>query len=194
MKTVSTDLSTYLSTEKNITSCDLYELVLSSGNHYYYADTDVDITYNGIVYKHNALILKRQQIKTNSSITVDSMTITVYTDQGDEFEDKFFLQAAHNGSLDRAKLYLKRCFFNGTSVVGAISLFGGNVEVKSAGGIKIQLTVKARTQGLNIDFPIRKFYAQGTYATNSSGKIIGAGKSEDTCLIAPFIPTQEALL
>lgn len=60
-------------------------------SHYYYADTDVDITYNGIVYKHNALILKRQQIKTNSSITVDSMTITVYTDQGDEFEDKFFL-------------------------------------------------------------------------------------------------------
>lgn len=194
MKKVSTDLSTYLSTEKHITSCDLYELVLSSGNHYYYADTDVDITYNGIVYKHNALILKRQQIKTNSSITVDSMTITVYTDRGDEFEGKFFLQAAHNGSLDRAKLYLKRCFLNGTNVVGVISLFGGNVEVKSAGGIKIQLTVKARTQGLNMDFPIRKFYAQGTYTTNSSSKIIEAGKSEDTCLIAPFIPTQEALL
>lgn len=44
------------------------------------------------------------------------------------------------------------------------------MEVKSAGGIKIQLTVKARTQGLNMDFPIRKFYAQGTYTTNSSSK------------------------
>ena len=32
MKKVTTDLETYLNTEKSFTSCDLYELALSNGN------------------------------------------------------------------------------------------------------------------------------------------------------------------
>lgn len=44
MKTVDTALEKYLNREKQITSCDLYELVLFNGNKYYYADTDIDIT------------------------------------------------------------------------------------------------------------------------------------------------------
>ena len=40
MKTVNKSLETYLETEKKITSCDLYELVLDNGNKYYYALAD----------------------------------------------------------------------------------------------------------------------------------------------------------
>ena len=35
MKTVDKALETYLETEKKITSCDLYDLVLDNGNKYY---------------------------------------------------------------------------------------------------------------------------------------------------------------
>ncbi len=194
MKDVTKDLASYLSTVKSLTSCDLYDLVLDSGNTYRYCDTDQDITYNGSIYRYNALLLSRQQIKTNPSISVDSMTVTVYCDKNDSLESKAFLRAAHDGTLDQAKLYLSRCFFNGQTVVGAIALFGGRVEVKQAGGIKVELTVKSKTQGLNMQFPLRKYYPQGTYTLNSDSNIISSQSSEETCLIAPFVPQKEVLL
>lgn len=194
MKDVDTNLATYLATVKNITSCDLYRLVLSNGNEYRYCDTDIDITYNGLVYPHNVLILSRKQTKINSTITVDSMSVTVYTGKSDKLEAKSFMKALHGGSLDRAEMYISRCYFRDLTVVGVIDLFSGNVEVKSAGGLKVELTVKAKTQGLNMQFPLRKYYPQGTYTVNSGNKVISATTEESTCLIAPFVPRKEILL
>lgn len=193
MKTVNKSLETYLETEKNITSCDLYELVLYNGNTYYYADTDIDISFNGHLYLHNALLIKRKQVKIHDCVVVDSMTVTVQADRNDRLEGKPFLRAVHDGALDRAKLYLRRCFFRDRSVVGAIDLFGGNVEVKSAGGIKIELSVKAETQGLNMEFPVRRYYPQGSYTTNADG-VIYSKETDAATLIAPFVPLKEVLL
>lgn len=194
MKTVTEDLENYLNVTKNMTSCDLYELTLFGGNTYYYADTDMDIVYDGHEYKHNALLIKRNQIKLNSSVVVDTMTVTIYADANDTIENKSILQAAHDGTLDRARLQLRRCFFRGKTIVGCISLFGGTAEVKSAGGIGLQLTVKAKTQGLNMSFPIRKYYPQGTYSTNDTSQVISSKETDSTCIIAPFVPRKEALI
>ena len=182
MKTVTQELATHLNTEKNFTSCDLYELVLANGNAYYYADTDCDVTWDGRTYQHNALLLKRQQIKLQSQVTVDS-----------------FMAAAHGGVLDGARLYLKRCFFRtdadlpSATAIGVVSLFGGGVEIKSSGGIKLELTVKAKTQGLSQEFPRRKYYPQGAYTT-TGGRVISTGTTDNTCLIAPFVPRKEVLM
>lgn len=194
MKTVTKDLETYLNTAKNMTSCDLYELRLFNGNTYYYADTDMDIVYDGHVYQHNALLIKRNQIKLNSSVVVDTMTVTIYANTKDTIEGKSILQAAHDGTMDRANLQLRRCFFRGQTIVGCISLFGGTTEVKSAGGIGLQLTVKAKTQGLNMSFPIRKYYPQGTYSTDDTSQVISSKETDSTCVIAPFVPRKEALI
>lgn len=194
MKTVTKDLETYLNTAKNMTSCDLYELRLFNGNIYYYADTDMDIVYDGHVYQHNALLIKRNQIKLNSSVVVDTMTVTIYANTKDMIAGKTILQAAHDGTMDRANLQLRRCFFRGKTIVGCISLFGGTAEVKSAGGIGLQLTVKAKTQGLNMSFPIRKYYPQGTYSTDDTSQVISSKETDSTCVIAPFVPRKEALI
>ena len=161
MKTVTQELATHLNTEKNFTSCDLYELVLANGNSYYYADTDCDVVWDGRTYLHNALLLKRQQIKLQSQVTVDTLSVTIYTDRehsADMIDSTPVMAAAHSGVLDGAKLYLKRCFFRTTgeglpaaTAIGVVSLFGGDVEIKSTGGIKLELTVKAKTQGLSQD-------------------------------------------
>lgn len=86
MKTVNESLKTYLETEKNITSCDLYELVLFNGNKYFYADTDIDISFGGHTYLHNALLIKRQQVKIHDRVVVDTMTVTVQADINDKLE------------------------------------------------------------------------------------------------------------
>lgn len=193
MKTLTADLKTYLKTEKNITSCDLYELRLYSGKSYYWTDTDQDILWNGKTWKHNRLMIKRQQVKLHSTISVDTLTVTIYADKNDAIESMPILKAAHSGVFDRSTMHLYRCYFRDRAVVGAVSLFGGNVEIKSAGGITVSLTIKAKTQGLNIQFPLRKYYPQGSYTTGDNG-VISSTDSASSALIAPFVPRKEVLL
>lgn len=45
-----------------------------------------------------------------------------------------------------------------------------------------------------MQFPLRKYYPQGTYTLNSDSNIISSQTSEETCLIAPFVPQKEVLL
>lgn len=193
MKQVNSSLEMHLNTAKNLMSCDLYDFVLFNGNRYRWADTDKDIVYAGQVYEHDALLIKRQQVKLNDRVVVDSMSVTIYANKRDTLEGKPLFQAVHDGDLDKAKLYLKRCFFRNGSIIGAIDLFGGGVEVKQAGGIKLELTVKAKTQGLNMGFPIRRYYPQGSYTTNSEG-VTTSKKTDEGAVIAPFVPLKEVLL
>lgn len=202
MKDVSAELAIHLNTEKSFLACDLFELVLANGNTYRYTDADCDVVLGNLIYRHDSLLIRRKQISLQSKVTVDSLDVDIYTD-GEHAEDKIeslpVMKVAHTGTLDGAKLYLKRAFFQKTgdlpaaSVVGTIGLFGGDVEIKSSGGIKLELTVKSKTQGLNMEFPIRKYYPQGAYST-TSGRIVSNGQTNETCLIAPFVPQREVLL
>ena len=126
------------------------------------------------------------------------MTVTVNAGEENLIDGIPVMRAAHTGRLDFAKLYLRRCFFRVTdslaiSAIGAIGLFGGNVEVKYCGGNELQLTVKAKTQGLSQEFPRRKYYPQGAYTT-TNGTVTSSGTTDNSCLIAPFVPRKEVLL
>lgn len=195
MKDATNALAEYLTTQKNLTSCDIYELTLSNDNVYRFADFDTDVTYNGNVYSHALIgIPKRQQINIKSQATVDSMNIQIYSDANDMIESVSVNKAAHDGILDRATLALSRCFFgtNG-SVIGAVKLFSGIVEIHQCGGLSLQLTVKSKTQGLNMEFPVRKYYPQGIY--NTVGDTVTSSTDDsETCLITPFVPLKEVLM
>ena len=203
MKEVSADLATHLNTEKTFLSCDLFELVLANGNTYRYTDApDCDVVRDNLIYRHDSLMIRRQQISIQSKVTVDSLEVVIYTDgehAADKIESMPVMRVAHSGVLDGARMSLKRAFFRKTgdlpaaSVIGTIGLFSGDVEIKSSSGIKLELTVKSKTQGLNMEFPIRKYYPQGAYTT-SSGRIVSNGQTDSTCLIAPFVPRKEVLL
>ena len=97
MKDATNALAEYLTTQKNLTSCDIYELTLSNDNVYRFADFDTDVTYNGNVYSHALIgIPKRQQINIKSQATVDSMNIQIYSDANDMYQDAF---SARMGAL-----------------------------------------------------------------------------------------------
>lgn len=203
MKDVSEELAAHLNTEKNFISADLFELVLANGNTYRYTNADCDVVLNNHTYLHDALLIRRQSISLQSQVTVDTLGVTIYTDRDhatDMIESTPVMAVAHSGLLDGAKLFLKRAFFRtsgelpSASVIGTISLFGGDVEIKSSGGIKLELTVKSKTQGLSQEFPRRKYYPQGAYSTTQSGRITASTDTTDTTLIAPYIPRREVLL
>lgn len=194
MKSVTDKLSDYLNAQKEMVSCDLYVLTLYDGSVYYYTNSDHDISWNGHTYFHNALLLKRQQTKLNNVISVDSMTISIYATVDDTLGGKPIFLAAHDGALDRATLALSRCFFDlDGSIMGVVDLFSGMTEVKSCGGLCMQLTVKSKVQGMSQEFPRRRFYPQGTYAS-SGGKVSSSTEEDSASVIAPFVPLKEVLL
>lgn len=194
MKEATSALATHLNTQKNLTSCDIYTLTLTNGNVYRFADFDVDVSYGGYTYYHALIGMpKRQQISLKSQAVVDSMNIQIYSNSNDLIESMRVNKAAHDGLLDRATLSLSRCFFSGGSVLGAVQLFSGIAEISQCGGLSLQLTVKAKTQGLNMEFPVRRYYPQGVY-TKVNNEVTSSADSSATCLIAPFIPLKEVLM
>lgn len=194
MKNTSAEIIEYLNTNRNIVACDLYELKLQNGNIYKFADFDTDVTYGSSVYSHTAMgIPKRQQIKLQSQVNVDSMTVEIYNGRTAVIGNKSLNQAAHDGLLDKSVLTLLRCYFNGTTVIGAVQLFSGIVEIKQCGGLSIQITAKSKTQGLNMEFPIRRYYPQGVY-TKVGNTISSSSQNTETCLITPYVPLREVLL
>ena len=194
MKNTTNEVLEYLSTSKNLLVCDIYTLTLNNGNVYRFADFDTDVDYGGFTYSHTLMGLpKRQQIKLQSQVTVDSMTVEIYNGADDLIENMQLNKAAHDGILDRAMLSLSRCYFNNQTVLGAVQLFSGMVEIKQCGGLSLQITAKAKTQGLNMEFPLRRYYPQGVYI-NDNNTVRSSSDNTETCLITPYVPLREVLM
>ena len=194
MKNTTNEVLEYLSTSKNLLVCDIYTLTLKNGNVYRFADFDTDVDYGGFTYSHTLMGLpKRQQIKLQSQVTVDSMTVEIYNGADDLIENMQLNKAAHDGILDRAMLSLSRCYFDNQTVLGAVQLFSGMVEIKQCGGLSLQITAKAKTQGLNMEFPLRRYYPQGVYI-NDNNTVRSSSDNTETCLITPYVPLREVLL
>lgn len=168
MKEVTDVLERHLNTSKTFRTCDLYEFNLKSGINYYYADTDQTIVYAGKTYRHDGPIVTRTQIKTSSHVSVDKLTVTIHCADGDTMGGVPIMAVAHNGGFDGATVQLTRAFFDDTGlVIGVLHLFKGYAEVKSGGGLTLQLEVKSVVQKLNTEWPNRRYYPQCPYTLYS---------------------------
>lgn len=180
----------------SLLACDWYTLILNDGRIFRMNNTDHDVFVGEDIWYHNFALVKREQIKTQSELTVATMTVTIYAGLNDYIGTDHILKAAHDGLLDRANLTFGRAFFrddNMKELLGFFVLFSGITEIKKAGGLELSLTVKANTQSLNANFPIRRYYPQATYE-NVGGTVIEGDGSEETGVIAPYVPRKEVLM
>lgn len=169
MKHVDEVLNSHLNTNKSFVSCDLYELQLVSGISYYWADTDANVSYGGKLYRGDGPIITRNQIKTRSEVAVDKLTVNISCNKDDKIGGVPIMAVAHNGGFDGATLSLKRAFFDEKNhIIGVVSLFTGDVNVKQGGGLTLQLDVKSVVQRLNTEFPSKRYYPQCPYSIYSS--------------------------
>ena len=168
MKEVGQILSNHLSTSQSFLSCDLFELKLKSGISYYWADTDVDVNDGGHTYKGDGPIITRGKIATNSTVSVDKLSVTITASQNDQIGGVPVLEVAHNGGLDGATLDLRRAFFDDAGkVIECIDLFHGICEVSQGGGFILKISAKSVVQKLNIEYPNRRYYPQCPYSIYS---------------------------
>ncbi|WP_441561963.1 DUF2163 domain-containing protein [Colibacter massiliensis] len=169
MKQVGEALNNHLNQSKTFLSCDLYGLHLKSGLSYYWADTDVNVTYGGNVYRGDGPVITRNKTSTRSEVSVDKLTISISCDKKDTIGGVPLMAVAHNGGLDGSTLNLKRAFFTAEGVlIDAVDLFTGIVEVRQGGGLTLQLDIKSVVQKLNVDFPNKRYYPQCPYCIYSS--------------------------
>lgn len=187
MKLVSEKLNAHLNMAKHFKSADLYHIATRDGQGYYFTNASNSLSYNGRLYRADFVIIERTKIQTHGKVEVDTLNVKISANAADKMGGKPLHQFAHDGGLDRGRLALSRVFFDDDfNPIGHIALFNGVMEVKAGGGLTLELTVKADTQGLAAPFPKRRYYPQAPY-----GAI--AGKDSGTALIAPFVPTTEAL-
>ena len=168
MKRVSELLNRHLNQDKSFITCTLYELNLKSGVSHYYTDRDVPFTNQGKQYRADGPIFESIQTQTNSRVSVDKLTIKVYSGPQDKVGGATFMEVAHNGGLDGAVLTVRRAFFDedGT-LIDVLDRFKGDVEVRSGGGLYVQIDVKSVAQRLNTDWPRRRYYPQCPYCLYS---------------------------
>ena len=196
MKEVNEVLRNHLNNDKYFMSCDLYELRLRSGVTYYWADSDADVSYNGQIYKSDGPIIVRDKIATNSTVSVDKMTISISTNEQDKIGGVPIMAVAHNGGFDGAQMTLKRAFFNDDyTIIDAVGLFTGLCEVTQGGGLTLKLNVKSIVQKLNIEYPNRRYYPQCPFSVYSkecgvdiskfrkSGKVTALGSGPNSIRI-----------
>lgn len=196
MKEVNEVLRQHLNNDKYFMSCDLYELRLRSGVTYYWADSDADVSYNGQIYKSDGPIIVRDKIATNSTVSVDKMTVSISTNEQDKIGGVPIMAVAHNGGFDGAQMTLKRAFFDDNyTIIDAVGLFTGLCEVSQGGGLTLKLNVKSIVQKLNIEYPNRRYYPQCPFSVYSkecgvdiskfrkSGKVTALGSGPNSIRI-----------
>lgn len=196
MKEVNEVLRNHLNNDKYFMSCDLYELRLRSGVTYYWADSDADVSYNGQIYKSDGPIIVRDKIATNSTVSVDKMSVSISTNEQDKIGGVPIMAVAHNGGFDGAQMTLKRAFFDDDyTIIGAVGLFTGLCEVSQGGGLTLKLNVKSIVQKLNIEYPNRRYYPQCPFSVYSkecgvdiskfrkSGKVTALGSGPNSIRI-----------
>ena len=197
MKQISDTLIDYMIEERSFLCCDLFDITLTNGNSYYVADFDVDVTYDNKTYRHDLFLMMRDQTKIVGEPTVDTLSVTIYTDGRNEdlIEDKNILLACHEGIMDQATIKLRRAYFDTDTqeLVGVADLFSGRAEITSVGGMSAKLDVKSVASGLAGLYPVRIFAPTKAYTENSSGSIISSSTDEITCVI-PLKPSKNVLI
>ena len=202
MKKVSDELKNFLDTARTFHVCDLYELTLKSGAVYRYADYGLPVLLaDGRLFaSSNRPVFKRGKLKMNSKIEVDKLTVTFYVGGEDKIGGTPMMHVAHSGGLDEAQLALYRCFMRAPGdVVGTVEMFSGYVEIKSGGGLELQLEIKSAIQRLNVDYPPQKYYPTCPWSLYGAGcglnienwKRLGAVVSvESTSIIRASVLTE----
>lgn len=193
MKDVSNTIQNYLNTEKHFTCCDLYSVTLANASTYYISGGDTDVSWNGRNWTKK-MILTRGQVKASGEPNVDTMSVDIACDSNDTFGGTSFMELGHSGQLNGGVLTVYRAYFDSTNTcIGAFPVFSGKTEISSAGGLKVKLNVKAETQGLNQQIPLRVFAPQTAYMTDTNGDVV-ISETDTVTMLVPLKPSNNVLL
>lgn len=168
MKTASSQLIELLKTN-NFIMADLYTFTLRDGTIYRFTSYDIDLTWDGNKYAKNGLLIKRNGVKITTGIQVDSLEVTIYS-QDFQMLSTSFLKLVSNGGLDGATLELYRLFFTDPlTPIGSLWVFSGRVSESSVTRFEARIQINSDTELLNIQMPKNLYQPSCVHAVYDTG-------------------------
>lgn len=168
MKTASTNLINLLKTN-NFSMADLYTFTLADGSVYRFTNYDTSLSFGGITYQNNGLLIKRNGVKLNTGIEVDSLSITIYS-QDYSMAGLSFFKLVANGGLDGASLELNRLFFTDPlNPIDKVWIFSGKVSDTSVTRFEANLTINSEVELLNIQMPKNLYQPSCVHSVYDTG-------------------------
>lgn len=149
----------------------LYQFIAVDGANDYFTDFDLDIVYNGITWKSNALRFEGMHRKVGVGLNVDEQSLKIWAAPTDTLFGANFLTGAEEGLLDGSIIIRSRAiwqFVTGNvaadiqaTPLAVWTLFTGyTATIEKGGASHIELKVKSALRRLDIDMP-RNFYQPG---------------------------------
>src|ERR1044071_10316174 len=102
MKPASAALVTFLQTTDQFLYADLFTITLADGTALFYTTSDVDIVFNGHTYLAGSPLVERDQIKWQTGLEVDTLSLSIKTQAADVVEGAPVLQDLAAGKFDDA--------------------------------------------------------------------------------------------
>jgi uncharacterized phage protein (TIGR02218 family) len=149
----------------------LYTLTSAQGAQDYFTDFDIDIPYQGNLFKSGGLRFEGLRRKVGVGLSIDEQTLKVWASPTDTCFGAAFLTGAEEGLLDGCVIVRQRIlweFVTGNVArdiqnlpLTVFTLFTGYMSAVDKGGRShIEFKVKSALEKLNINMP-RNYYQPG---------------------------------
>lgn len=135
---------------------ELVTVTLINGTVLRYTDSDRDIEYLGNTYSSGPVLFSRTNVKWETGLEVDTMTMRLAADESDLLAATPLLQAILAGAFDAADVQVERLYSGtyGDWSAGTVNIFTGNVsDIPEVGRSHASIQVKSRLERLNTPLP-----------------------------------------
>lgn len=168
----------------------LYTITLRDGTVYRYTDCEIDLVVGAQVFLATDLLIERGQLASKVGIQVDNLQLDIWADDGMVILGMPFLQLAHIGGLDGARLRMDQIFMGsmGDTSAGALTRFEGRLTVDELTRFSARITVHSDMELLNVQLP-RNVFQPGCWnalydvncsvvkASKAVSGVVGAGST-----------------
>lgn len=168
----SAELVRLLNSSDTFRMADLYTFTLKSGTVLRYTDADIDVEWEGNLYKADELLITRGSITTSVGLEVDEMQVNITAlTTGIIANGMTFYQMLTKGLFDNAGFTVNRAFFSewGKTPVGVIKRFSGRVSDIEFSRSQADLTVSSYIKMLDIAMPRNLFETSCNHTPFSAG-------------------------
>lgn len=154
MRTMPSELLTFLNTTTQLISLDLFTFELKSGATLRYSTHGDAVTFGGVTWLPAPAGLTRSRIRWATGIEVDTMEVVFQSDASILVGGIPMLAAAVLGLFDNARVTFSRLFLSDFATpVGLLDLFQGNAAPAEILRTSLHLTVKSDIERLNVHIP-----------------------------------------
>ncbi len=161
MKSITTQLQTFLNSAIEFAVCDLLTITLNNSTVVHATNADIDIMWNSILYSSSAIKFGRSKSSSATGGKTAELELDIYADDSSLLNGIPILQAIRAQAFDGAQIRIDTLFLSDWKTPqGIVNNFLGMASDIEAGRTSAKITAKSYLHLLDVQMP-RNFYQPG---------------------------------